>query len=111
MKKIPMTLEMFEKYMSVIQQDYQTQEDVYSASHHAIELFEAFRSLGSLVDLLSYVFNDSKNDWIGYFCWELDMGKKWHPGMVVDADGKDIPLSTVQELYQLLVNNFNSTCN
>lgn len=57
----------------------------------------------ALAKLLSRVMND-KNDWIGYFCYELDFGKNWAPGMITDINGKDISLATVDDLWDLLNN-------
>ena len=57
-----------------------------------------------LVTLLSLVMNDY-DDWIGYYCYELDFGKNWSPGMITDSDGKDVPLGTVDDLWKLLNDN------
>ena len=45
-------------------------------------------------------FNDT-DDWISYWMWELDFGKKWKPGTVT-IDGTDVPLGTVDDLWNLL---------
>lgn len=42
---------------------------------------------------------------IGYFCWELDFGRKWEPGRMVDSFGRDVKLSNVRELYDHLEHN------
>lgn len=39
---------------------------------------------------------------IGYFCWELDFGRKWRPGRVTDCYGRDVRMSNVRELYEHL---------
>ena len=61
-----------------------------------------------LIDIESQVekclkahFND-ESDWIGYWMWDLDFGKKWKEGMVADEYGKDIPLKTSDDLWNLL---------
>ena len=43
-----------------------------------------------------------KDEWIDYFCFELDFGKKWHEGMITNDDGTDIILKTAEDLYNLL---------
>ncbi len=106
MNNLPMTFENFKRYMDIVLHDYEVQEKVYEASGHSIELLETFSSLSAVTSLLSYIFCDEEDDWIGYYCWELDMGKKWHCGMVTSKDGKDIPLGTVRDLYELLIDNF-----
>ncbi len=106
MNRLPMTFEKFKGYMDIVEHDYNIQEKVYEASNHSIELIEVFSSLSAVTSLLSYIFCDEEEDWIGYYCWELDMGKNWKPGMITAKDGKDIPLGTVRDLYELLIDNF-----
>ena len=36
-----------------------------------------------------------------YFCFEIDFGRKWKPGMVTDK-GRDIDLSSSAKLYDYL---------
>jgi len=56
--------------------------------------------------LLHLIFkNEDVDEWISYFCYELDFGKKWKEGMVKDKDGADIKLQTAEDLYNLLQNN------
>lgn len=56
-----------------------------------------------VLKLLAVEMNDDiKNGWIYYFCYELDFGKKWKAGCVIDK-GKDIPLATAENLYDYLV--------
>lgn len=43
-----------------------------------------------------------KDEWIDYFCFELDFGKKWKEGMITEKDGTDIILKTSEDLYDLL---------
>ena len=42
------------------------------------------------------------DDWISYFCFELDFGRKYQLGDVSEADGTPIPLGTPEELYDYL---------
>lgn len=58
-----------------------------------------------LIKVLEEATYDKENDWISYFCWELDFGKRWVPGTVMQ-DGKDIPLETVDDLYNLLEDEY-----
>lgn len=60
-----------------------------------------------MVKVLENVFNDVSG-WISYFIYELDFGRQWKPGTVTE-DGKDVPLSTPEELYNMLANNLNDT--
>ena len=56
-----------------------------------------------MVKVLEDIFHDT-GEWISYYIYELDFGRKWEPGCVTE-DGKDIPLSTPEELYDMLGND------
>jgi len=56
----------------------------------------------AIVRLLENVFND-KGQWIQYFLYELDWGKKYEDGCITDTDGSFIRLSTIEELYNFLI--------
>lgn len=47
------------------------------------------------------------SDWISYYIYELNWGESWKEGMVTDKNGKDIPLKTTKDLYNLLLEEFN----
>ena len=55
-----------------------------------------------LVMVLDTITNDPNKDYsdISYFLYELDCGKGWKPGMVIDSDGKDIKLETIDDLWK-----------
>lgn len=60
----------------------------------------------TVLRLLHLILGDSDKDkWIEYFCFELDFGKKWEPGMITEKDGTDIILKTPEDLYELLERN------
>ena len=42
-----------------------------------------------------------EEDWIGYYIWESDWGKTFP--CVWDEEGKEIPLETLQDLYNIIV--------
>lgn len=44
---------------------------------------------------------DDKYDWISYWMWELNFGENWKPGTVTE-NGNDIPLKTIDDLWNLL---------
>lgn len=57
----------------------------------------------TVIRLLHILFGEQdENEWINYFCFDLDFGRKWKPGKV-SAKGNDIRLSTPEELYDHLV--------
>jgi len=55
-----------------------------------------------VVRLLEAIFND-KGEWISYFLYQLDWGKKYKDGCITDTDGSFIRLSTINELYDFLL--------
>ena len=57
----------------------------------------------SVMKLLHLIFEEADSDeWINYFCFELDFGRKWEPGIISGKDGEPIDLSTPQALYDYL---------
>ena len=77
------------------------------------ELFDKYKVDGNIypplctstvIDLLEFIFND-ENQWINYWIFELEFGKDYKDGDAKDADGSNIPLKTVEDLYELLVRN------
>ena len=44
---------------------------------------------------------DDKFDWISYWMWELNFGENWKPGTVTE-NGNDVPLKTIDDLWNLL---------
>ena len=77
------------------------------------DLFDKYKMDGNIfpplctetvIDLLEYIFNDV-DGWIRYWTFEVDFGKDYEDGNAKDADGSNIPLKTVEELYDLLVRN------
>jgi len=58
-----------------------------------------------IVELLETMFDDTEG-WISYFIYELNWGEDWEPGYVTGTDGNDIELSTIEQLYDFLVDDF-----
>ena len=54
-----------------------------------------------LLRLLESAMQDSF-DWIEYWLYELDCGRKYRSSSAKDADGKPIKLKTIGNLYALL---------
>jgi len=57
-----------------------------------------------IVKLLQESVNDQE-EWISYWIYELDYGKKWRKGTVTDKNKKDIKLQTAEDLYNYIVEN------
>ncbi len=57
-----------------------------------------------VVDLLKVIFDDD-NDWIEYYLYELDYGKKYYDG-IVTFKNKIVKLATAEDLYELLMTSY-----
>lgn len=55
-------------------------------------------------DLLRKLIND-QYDYISYYMWELDFGKKYEDGVITEGDGTIIKLATPEDLYILIQNS------
>lgn len=100
----PITLEKFKKYMNAVKKDYDYMDQASDILNSDF-LYENLSGASYVLDILSDIFHDGENDYIGYFCFELDWGKNYEPGDVVTKDGEIIPLGTLEDLYALLVKN------
>ncbi len=104
-KKKVLSRKKFNKYMDAIRKsdgyvcELNSLSDKYGGEGY---LFPP-NCVDELVKLLEYVFDD-KGEWIEYFIYELDFGTEYHDGDVTEED-KNIPLATVDDLYDLLISN------
>lgn len=101
-----MSRDTFTEYMKAIKEDNEF-NDKLNDLFNEYKLDGSFVSCGKCFDkliiLLGDLFHDH-SDWIGYFIFELDFGKKYKKGTVVYNE-KDVPLATVDDLYDILVEN------
>lgn len=99
-----MTYPQFETAMTVVKKDYEWMDKVSDCFQSDV-LYEHLRSPGQLLDTIALIFGGHAQDWIDYYCFDLDWGTHWRPGAVKDAAGNDIPLKTLEDLYRLLTEN------
>ena len=59
--------------------------------------------INSYIDLLSELTGDTCG-WINYWMWEIDFGKENDKYKVYCKEGNEIPLSTAEDLYNLIAN-------
>ncbi len=95
-------LKTLKKHLNIIQEQYEK----YNEMANYIGLFpesEMSKPLYTLmenyVELLSDVYDDNL-EWIDYFIWECDWGKR--PGEV-NIYGEDVTLDSIEMLYYLLI--------
>jgi len=113
--KVEITYEEFDKYLKDIEAIMRLNDSIIDVEDefHKKTKDKSFTLLfptmaESVVSLLSKIFND-KDEWIDYWVWELDCGKKYKDGMVKEKDGSIIPLKTVSDLWNLLMKNLADT--
>lgn len=56
---------------------------------------------GIVVLLLKKLMKDEA-DWIDYFIYDLDYGRKYAPGIVKDKKGNNVDLSSAEKLYDYI---------
>ena len=54
-----------------------------------------------MLELLEKLYLDYEK-WIKYWIYDLDFGKNWKPGELIDFDGSDIKLETMEDLKSFL---------
>lgn len=108
-----MTKKLFIEALSFLEERSKFQEDLQNLLDEELE--EGFNFLypytkweNMLVRILEDEFEASfeggqRTDWISYFIYELEFGKKWEPGTITDSDGSDMDLSTSEKLYDFLL--------
>lgn len=58
----------------------------------------------SILEILKNEFDDH-SEWIEYFVYELAWGSKYEDGWIKDENGNNIVLRTLEDLYDLLIEN------
>lgn len=98
------TREVFKKVLEDAQQvnDYQVGLNNFFRKHNADGYIFQPDCMSSLLELLHLFFEKDSDEWISYFCFELDFGRKYKDGMITDKNGKNIQLKTIDDLYDLL---------
>ena len=91
-------LEIDRKNSSMLQEMFP--DDSIYCGYNNSELFNALNKI------LKESMKD-EYDWIGYFMYELDFGKKYRNGMVKESDGSIIDLSNAERLYEFLIKIYN----
>lgn len=105
MNKEIITKEYFFEIMENIKNTYKYQEglnDYFSKNGVDGYIYQP-DCVDTTMKLLHNIFGEKDTDeWISYFCFELDFGRKYKEGLVKDEFGNNIPLATFDDLYILL---------
>ena len=89
---------------TIVKNDIQRAElfsKIFPNAFQANLLFDGDRTQ-RLVNVLQDIMSD-EYEWISYFCWELDFGKKSKEIECYDENGEVIDLSCPESLYDFLV--------
>ena len=78
--------------------------DVFRAYKSETQVFSTGLE-SSMVEILEIIFNDTEENWISYWCWELGFGKHYSEGTVTEFNGDVISLKTAEDLYDFLIAN------
>lgn len=99
--------EKFSNYLAKLQKDYEYMDKVTDILNTDMFYDNLGNSIDVAVDLLRTVMHDT-GDWIGYWIYELDFGRKYKSGDVIDVNGVPIPFGSARELYNYLCTCANS---
>lgn len=88
----------FDKDFSSKLQDLFPEDRIYIGYDNSNAIDAAIKALGELT-------GDQETDWISYWLWELNCGESYEIGYVT-KDGKDIPLKTPEDLYNMLKEDY-----
>lgn len=91
--------------------------DVYSKLNDALDRLSPdtapvnfFPNIGHetlFLDVIHVMFNiDRDESIIDYFCYDLDFGRNYNPGDVIDSSGREIPISNAGKLYDYLIDTY-----
>jgi len=104
-----MTLEQFTSFIEAIKKFHEREQKLG-------DMFEEFNSSWTIVEfcpeivssILSYLksYFEDNDEWITYFMYELDYGTRTDLEATY-VDGTSIPLSSIEDLYKLLLENQN----
>lgn len=99
----------FEEYMLKLKEIMDADKELDKALKRFSLDFGGFSNtvaIELILSLLMEITHDVYKD-IEYFIYELEWGTKWHKGCIISQDGKDIPMKTIEDLYNLLKENYN----
>jgi len=103
-----MTKELFVSSINALKKQLEHDNNFVESMHKAFPdtfdgnlLYNNSFLVDQILEILKTQLNDN-GDWIEYFIYELDFGKKYKPGCATNADGSHIDISTAGKLYEFL---------
>lgn len=99
-----MTYEIFEKIILDLQKTHDHANVLYA---HGIDITEVTDGLHTIIEnLLGIIFNEDGKDWIDWFMYEKDFGKR-EDMKAWDVDKNEIAYD-IKSLYDLLINEYHN---
>lgn len=95
----------FEGVIKSIKQYYDTNDKLTKVLNMGGTIND--KVIEGVIRFIEKAYND-KSEWISYWIYELDFGKKYKKGTVTIGEGKNrkfIPLKTIKDLHKVLINN------
>lgn len=105
-----MNKELFEKYINSIIEFDDFINELYSMDINIVECDVIMNFMSNYISILEDACGDSTTNWISYWLYELDRGANWELGCVTEGSN-DIKLQTIDDLYELLVENMKNDSN
>lgn len=81
--------------------------DILREYNKELRISSLLYEYNDLLKVLKFMFDD-QSDWIGYWIYDLNYGKKYKDGCITEADGTDIILKTSEDLYDFLIKEMNN---
>lgn len=109
--RYPLSFEDFSKYLGLVEESERFKEKLsnlayeYSSRVRVDVNFDYPSNTEIIIELIEKVFNDY-DEWVSYWCYELDFGNKYKDGMIKDKDGNNIPLKTVNDLWNIIIDDY-----
>jgi len=106
-----MNKELFEKYLNSVIEFDEFIDRLYEIGIDLTECDIVMKFLSNYISILEDACGDSINGWISYWLYDLDKGKDWKCDCIIDGDGKEVKLETIDDLYDVLVENMKNDTN
>lgn len=100
------------EYFNNVIKELQMADDLINSANDIVQIeFMCNISMqDTVIDLLSRMMNDVE-DFISYWVYEMDFGRKWTDDTCTEKDDTPIILKTTRQLYDYLVKNYGGNTN
>ena len=93
----------FHKWMDRLVEAGEIVDTISECDYFSDKLVESLCRVFDLpIDLVSDLMGDT-DGWISFWLFELERGKKFDEGSIVDRDGKPVSVKTIDDLYDRIM--------